>query len=112
MSPLTAPAASTALSGLNAASLRMAASANNVANMNTPGYRRLGVEQAALPSSSTQPGGVAASVTQASEPGVELTEEVVEQKMALYSFKANVLVLQTQDEMQRALLGRRVDERV
>ncbi|MFC3148612.1 flagellar basal body protein [Piscinibacterium candidicorallinum] len=107
MSPLTAPAASTALSGLNAANLRMAASANNVANMNTPGYRRQGVEQAALPS-----GGVAATVTQASEPGVELTGEVVEQKMALYSFKANVLVLQTQDQMQRALLGSRVDERV
>jgi flagellar hook-associated protein FlgK len=107
MSPIAPSTAATALSGLNAASLRMAASANNVANMNTPGYRRQGVEQAALPS-----GGVAATVTQAAEPGVELTEEVVEQKMALYSFKANVLVLQTQDEMQRALLGRRVDERV
>ena len=57
-------------------------------------------------------GGVSATVTQAAEPGVELTEEVVEQKMALYSFKANVLVLQTQDQVQRALLGSRVSERV
>jgi flagellar hook-associated protein FlgK len=107
MSPIASNTAVTALSGLNAASLRMAASANNVANMNTPGYRRQGVEQAALPS-----GGVSATVTQAAEPGVELTEEVVEQKMALYSFKANVLVLQTQDQVQRALLGSRVSERV
>ena len=35
-------------SGLQAAQLRLDASANNVANANTPGYRRLSVAQQAV----------------------------------------------------------------
>ena len=51
---------STALSGLNAAQTRLGAAANNIANMNTPGFRR--DEVSAVPQAG---GGVSVSVQKA-----------------------------------------------
>lgn len=91
--------ASIALSGLNAASTRLAVAGHNVANAVTPAFRRQAVLQ------STQPGGgVATSVTQAPAPASDLAADMVGQKLALYSFKANLRTLQVEHEMLGTLL--------
>ncbi|MFT4241886.1 MAG: flagellar basal body protein [Acidovorax sp.] len=88
-------------SGLQAAQLRLNASANNVANMNTPGYRREVVAQEAAPGSA----GVRATVQrQPQADGVALEEEAVEQMSATYAFKANLQTLKVQDQTLGALL--------
>ena len=88
-------------SGLQAAQLRLDASANNVANMNTPSYRRQVVQQEAADDSA----GVRATVQRQQEAeAVALEQEAVEQIAATYAFKASLLVLRTADEMAGALL--------
>ena len=92
---------SIAHSGLQAAQLRLDASAHNVANMNTPNFRRQVVAQEAAGSA-----GVRATVqrTQGAE-GVALEQEAVEQMSATYAFKANLQTIKTQDEMMGSLLN-------
>ena len=90
---------STALSGLNAASLWLDTSANNIANGLTPGYRRQTVVQQAVPD-----GGVSATVVQADAVGESLAEDIVTQMSASYAFKADLKVLKTQDEVLGSLL--------
>lgn len=88
-------------SGLQAAQLRLDASAHNVANMNTPGYRRQAVEQQAV----AEGAGVRATVQRQQEAeAVALEKEAVEQMSATYAFKANLHTIKTQDEMMGALL--------
>ncbi len=89
----------TALSGLNAASLRLDTHANNIANSLTPGYQRQTVVQQALPG-----GGVAASVARAEAPGESLANDLVGQISASYDYKANLKVVKTQDELMGSLL--------
>ena len=88
-------------SGLQAAQLRLDASAHNVANLNTPGFRRQVVEQTEAPGGS----GVQASVQRDAQVGSALEKDVVEQMSATYAFKANVQVLKTNDQMMGALLN-------
>jgi len=88
-----------ASSGLSAARMRLDASAGNVANMNTPGYRAQRVVQQAAPE-----GGVDASVQRADAEGVSLEQEVVDQLAAKQDFMANVQTLRTGDAVLGALL--------
>ena len=89
-------------SGLQAALLRLDASANNVANMNTPNYRRQVVQQEAAADSA----GVLATVQRQQEAeGVALEKEAVEQISATYAFKANLQTIKAQDEMMGSLLN-------
>jgi len=91
-----------ASSGMNAALLTMSASANNIANAVVPVYRRQQVIQ------ETQPGGgVSASVVQAEASGSDLATDIVQQRVALYSFKANLRSVQIEKEM----LGTLFDEK-
>ena len=92
--------AAIAQSGLQAAQLRLDSSAHNVANLNTPGFRRQTVDQQAAPA----PGGVQARVAAPAGRGVALEAEAVEQISATYAFQANLLVLRRADEMAGALL--------
>ena len=88
-------------SGLQAAQLRLDASANNVANMNTPGYRREVVAQ----EEAAESAGVRATVQREQDgKGVALEQEAVEQMSATYAFKANLQTIKTQDEMMGSLL--------
>ena len=88
-------------SGLQAAQLRLDASANNVANMNTPNYRRQVVAQEEAADSA----GVRATVQRQQEAeGVALEKEAVEQMSATYAFKANLQTIKAQDEMMGSLL--------
>ena len=91
---------SIASSGLSAAQMRLDASAHNVANMNTPNFRRSVVSQAAR----AEQGGVDASVQRAPGTGVALEQEVVDQMSATYAFKASVQVLRTQERTLGSLL--------
>lgn len=92
--------ASIGLSGLNAASLRLSSAAHNVANLQTPEFRRQQVLQQAQPE-----GGVQAQVTRAAQPGAALAEDVVMQIEASAAYRANLGVIKTEHEM----LGRLLD---
>ncbi len=90
---------STALSGIQAAQTRLNASAHNIANLNTEGFRRDQVSAQAR-----EGGGVLASVDKAAQPGSDLVQDVVDQKMAALAFKANVQVLKTAASLTGTLL--------
>ena len=88
-------------SGLQAAQLRLDASAHNVANMNTPHFRRTVVAQEAAADSA----GVRATAQRQQEvEAVALEKEAVEQMSATYAFKANLQTIKTQDKMMGSLL--------
>jgi len=96
-------ALSIGLSGLNAAQLRLDSAAHNVANAQTPGFRRQQVAQQAMPQ-----GGVQATISAERPPGVSLEAEAVEQMSASYHYKANLRTVQVQDEVMGSLLDIRV----
>lgn len=93
---------SIASSGLAAAQLRLDASASNIANMNTPGYRAQRVEQQA-----SSGGGVDARLDRVPQPGVSLEQEIVLQLAASHAFKANLHTLRTGDDVLGSLLDTR-----
>ncbi|PPE67795.1 flagellar basal body protein [Caldimonas caldifontis] len=88
-----------AYSGLQAASAQLGVAAHNIANDQTPGFRRQQVVQEAQAS-----GGVQATVVPATVPGMSLPQEVVQQMVASYAYKANALTLQTHQRMVGSLL--------
>ncbi|MDT8998886.1 flagellar basal body protein [Paucibacter sp. APW11] len=90
---------STALSGIAAANERIRASSNNIANVQTPGYRRERVELSSLPAD-----GVQARAAQSGETGPALEADLVEQRSATYAFVANLKMLQTQVRAEGTLL--------
>jgi flagellar hook protein FlgE len=90
---------SIAVSGVQAASTRMDASAHNIANAQTPGFQR---QQVQLRSQETA--GVVASVGKAQELGSDLAADLVEQKAASYQYRANLQTIQTEDQMMGSLL--------
>ena len=91
---------STALSGMSAANERLRASANNVANAATPGYRRERIEA----QTAEDGNGVTTKVEKLPQPGADLAADIVEQKSATYAFVGNLRVLQTQIRAEGALL--------
>ncbi|MBO9678737.1 flagellar basal body protein [Paenacidovorax monticola] len=94
---------STALSGLRAAQLQLDSSAHNVANLNTPGFKRQTVELQEEP----EQGGVRASLGRAQNEGSALETDAVDQMAATYSFAANLQVFKAQDRMMGALLDQK-----
>lgn len=122
-------ALSTAVSGLNAATTRLAVSANNVANAfssgrpgdpGSPAYQAQDVQQSAVPGGGTRatvvarnpatqlafdPASLRASDSGLVEiPNVDFGEELVAQRAAAAAFKASAAVIRTVDEQQRELL--------
>ena len=91
---------STALSGVQSAQTRLNSSANNVANANTPGFRREEVVAQSQPE-----GGVSTQIQKADRPGVNLEQEVVEQMSASFAYKANLQVMRTADRAMGSLLN-------
>ena len=87
------------LSGMSAADLLMAATADNVANLDTPGYHAKRVDLAASPG-----GGVAATVSRAPAAGVDLVDQMVNLVTAPVVYQANARVLRTAMEMDRTVL--------
>ncbi len=90
---------STALSGMNAAEQRLAASGHNLANLATAGFRRQTVETATAPS-----GGVTTTVRTAEPPGEDMATALVNLGVAKHAFGANLAVFKANDEMLGTLL--------
>jgi flagellar hook protein FlgE len=91
---------SNALSGMHAHSRSLAATANNIANVSTPGYARLETSF-----SSNASGGVSAFISPSSDNvGVDLASEMLDSINAEIGFKANALVFETGADMWDMLL--------
>ena len=90
---------SIALSGLQAAQETARASAHNLANLNTDGYRRVEVTQQAMAE-----GGVDSQARRAAQPGGALAQDVVDQLKARNAFLANLAVFRSADRMAGALI--------
>lgn len=118
MSSLT----SIAQSGLQAAQARLGAAAHNVANAQTPDFRRQTVTaQAVAPAgnatgaaglngsgaaaAATSGQGVAVRTGQAAQTGANLVQDVVEQISARQAFVANLGVLKTSSDTLGSLLS-------
>ena len=86
----------TALSGLHAASTRIAVAADNIANASTPNYAAKTVQQTATPS------GVDARVATTDQP-VDTATQLVQANVASYDFKANIKVLQAAQNLSKHL---------
>lgn len=90
---------SIALSGVQAASTRLDAAANNIANSQTPGFRRDQVMQQTQESE-----GVLTVVGKAQEVGADLAADLVEQMQATYAFRANLRTIEAEKHMTGSLL--------
>ena len=90
---------SIALSGMNAAQTQLQASAHNVANLATSGFRRQEVVQTAQSG-----GGVSTQTVQVAVVGSSLEADVVTQLQAKNSFLANLAVFKTSNTLMGALL--------
>jgi len=104
-------------SGLRSYGLRLQSNANNVANMNTDGFKKGRVLL-----SEQKPQGVKGTYERVDEPGpmvpeetaegtemveqsnVDLAEEFTEMNMNTRAFQANIRSLQAVDEMENSLL--------
>ena len=95
LSPMT----STSLSGMRVAQAALDASAHNIANLATPGFRRAGVVVADSVS-----GGATASPTQAAQARHAMEADMVDQLVAKNLFLANLAVFKTGDQMLGTLL--------
>ncbi len=89
-----------ALSGIRAASMRMAVSAHNVANWITPDYRAYRAVQSELP---TQRGTMTRVVR--TESPTDLASEMVEQLLSLRYMQANGVVIRRQAEMTGTIIN-------
>ena len=107
--PPGSSATATGLSGMRAAQRHLVTSPHNLPNLHTPGCRRQAVEQTAQPNL----GGVNTTLRQDSAnatPGsggdgfAHLAEDLVGQRMSLYSFAANLKTIEAEDQMLGTLL--------
>ncbi len=90
---------SVARSGLEAATARLDTAAHNIANMETPGFKRQEVLQTAQPE-----GGVKVSIQSAPQDGPAMVQDIITQLSASYTYKANLQVVETAKEMSGTLL--------
>ncbi|MGR6430859.1 flagellar basal body rod protein FlgC [Rhizobium sp. PAMB 3174] len=93
-----------AMSGMLASTNRLGATAQNVANMDTPGYRRMNAS-----SSTTEGGGVITTVTESDaakggSSNVDLGTEMLDMMEAETSYKANASVFEAGADMWDVLL--------
>lgn len=95
MDPLTIAA-----SGIRSAEVRLAASAHNVANFNTPDFRPLRVKQASVAGG----GSVAHACQEPVAREVDLAREFVEQARAGHQFTASLRVLSASLETRGLLV--------
>ena len=88
-----------ALSGIQAAQTQLEASAHNIANLDTGGFRREEVVQNQQPGS-----GVLATIERSDVQGASLEADVVAQLQAKNAFLANLAVFKTGNALAGALL--------
>ena len=88
------------LSGMKAAQTSLHASAHNIANLSTPSFHRDQVMQASKPS-----GGVATSLSQASQTGAPMEVDIVDQLKAKNHFLASLTMFRTNEHVLGELLN-------
>jgi len=93
-------ALSIATSGMNAAQLKLQASAHNIANLSTDGFRREQVVQVAAPNGA----GVEASLARSSAVGSSMETDLVGLLQGKNAFLANLAVFRASERMHGALL--------
>ncbi|MBO6520838.1 MAG: hypothetical protein JJ900_07135 [Rhodospirillales bacterium] len=100
------PVLSSATSGLRASSLRVATAADNIVNINTPGYEANRVSQKTV-YSGTNPGGGTAVDAQVIGSGLapDLGQEITNLIQAESVYRANAAVLSTASELSRETLN-------
>ena len=91
--------ASISLSGMTAAQNALGVAANNVANVQTDGYRRQLVQQTTQPA-----GGVSTTIGTAEEAGSSIEADMVGMLQAKNAFLANLAVFKAGDQAMGALL--------
>ncbi len=91
--------ASISLSGMTAAQNALGAAANNIANVQTEGYRRQVVQQAPQAA-----GGVSTATATAGEAGSSLESDMVGLLQAKNAFLANLAVFKAGDQAMGSLL--------
>jgi flagellar basal body rod protein FlgG len=94
-----------ALSGVQTALYRHDVSANDIANMNTPGYEQVTPQQTETLPAGTGISNLARTPNDSVElSNTDLATEMVEQKTNGASLSANIAVLKAQDKMTGELL--------
>ena len=89
---------SIATSGLRAAEIQVSNAAQNIASASAIGYQQQNVTQTEAPD-----GGVQSQVS-GSDQDVDTAQQLVSADIATYDFQANLMVLKTQQQMQKSLL--------
>lgn len=92
-------ASTTALSGVQAASLRLDTAAHNIANAQTPQFQRQVVQL-----ETQEQAGVLTTIGKAEEIGAALAADLVEQMDAAAAYRANLRSIQTDQQMTGSLL--------
>jgi flagellar hook protein FlgE len=87
-------------SGMTAAIQQLDSASHNIANTQTPQFRRETVSQRELPN-----GGVATTVDRAQTEGNNESADVVHQISSTYSFKANLHTVRTEQDMMGTLIN-------
>ncbi len=90
---------SIAVSALAAYGVKQAVTANNVANINNPGFKASSVVM-----KENKAGGVSPTVSQGQDK-VEISKEAVDMIAASHAFKAIIKALKASDEMSEELLN-------
>jgi flagellar hook-associated protein FlgK len=91
---------SISLSGMQAAQVQLQSAANNIANVQTPGYKRQEVIQ-----ETRSQGGVKTSVTQTLQENDSIEKDLIKQMQAEGLFKANASIFKATDRMIGTLLN-------
>lgn len=94
---------SSALSALTAFGTGLKVTANNIANMNTTGFK---------PSSATmneeENGGVKVTLSQSQNPEVDIAKELTDMMIEKIAIQVNVKSLQTEDQVYKSLIDLKV----
>lgn len=87
------------VSALSAYTTRLNVTANNVANMNTEGFR-----PSEATTSESANGGVSATIRHLEIPEVDITKEMVDLIITEIGFKANLKAIRTEDDLAGSIL--------
>jgi len=92
-----------ALSALNAFGTALNVTANNIANMNTAGFKPTSTNM-----SDDANGGVKVTLTQSQDAGVDVAKEMTDMMIEKFGVQANVKSLQTEDQILKSLIDIKV----
>ncbi len=96
----------TALSGMQTWQLRQDISANDIANINTPGYSQKIPVQTTNSMGNPQISAISSEPNESNETSnTDLATEMVEQKMSVTGYGADAKIIKVQDDMTKSLLN-------